>query len=647
MNRPVVSDTTERWYAALPEYLRIADETEQSGGGYPLLRYLSLLGDQLDDVQTLYERINYLAPDEGGDVGDTSDLVNANTADASWLRWLSQLMGVDLSSAPTVVNQRDAIASVATGWQAGSKRALAAAAATALTGQRRVQIVDHYGGNPWVIGIRTEDSETPDVAAMLAAAATAKPAGFLLAHDSYATSWDQLEANLPGWDDGEALGSWTNIEELGTGSQMTAVYVSIKARFAALNDGRFVSDAAEIRSEEMGWALRMATMLGDKTQYALTENFITTKMERSNIAAATLTADGTTGWGTKLMASRLGNSAGVPTITNANWTAEADLDRCAAKIQAGRLFWRQQKDAAFSGEIQEAVDIGRQILQYCTVKVGNRRYLGHDPYQIGRTNGGLFPAGIMEARSSSFDFSAMQMLAEEDSDNFAEWNALIAGCAEMLSAATSTSGALATTARLIPDYFAWDLGTLSASPITVNTNGWTVTRSTNFGPDAMRCLQRLYWWWHWYNDPRALTLLRACVAFFKTDWAAHTDLVMQYSHAGVRTSAAVRTPWVLSVFLAAQASGEIAFADAVDAKLLHLPSGASLFVSDTTLGNYWSDYDNSDNRSTIEMYWSNFGFLADRGLLPLYSTKSVAIETPAETTPVAQGLLTALLRERL
>lgn len=69
MTRPVVHPTTERIYARLPEFLRSSDERLSDGpDGYPLLRYLSLILDQLGVVDDLVDRIDYRMPADGGSV---------------------------------------------------------------------------------------------------------------------------------------------------------------------------------------------------------------------------------------------------------------------------------------------------------------------------------------------------------------------------------------------------------------------------------------------------------------------------------------------------------------------------------------------------------------------------------------------------
>lgn len=216
MARPVVHAHTERLYArSIPGVYRDADEAQAGGpSGYPFLRYLDLIGAQAGELEDLYDRINYVPLEDGGAPGDTSELVDPDLADAAWLPWLAQLVGVRLRPLQTEAEQRASIAGASTGWRAGTRSAIEAVAATTLIGARDVDTIPHYGGDRWVLGVRTRPVETPDPAATLAAIVNAevKPAGVDLVHVAYAASWDTLEAAYPTWDDWEAAGSWDVLE---------------------------------------------------------------------------------------------------------------------------------------------------------------------------------------------------------------------------------------------------------------------------------------------------------------------------------------------------------------------------------------------------------------------------------------------------
>jgi hypothetical protein len=167
--------TTGRVYGRLPEAYRNADE----GIGYPLLRYLSLILDQLEPVDDLVDRIEYDA-----DVDATSDLVDAATANAGWFPWLAQLVGVDLTGLD-VDEQRAALVDPSTSWDHGTPGAIAEAAEAGLTGTQSVVVTPHHDGDPFLIGLGTLDSETVEL-------------------DTYG----ELHAYAPTWADLHALGSY-------------------------------------------------------------------------------------------------------------------------------------------------------------------------------------------------------------------------------------------------------------------------------------------------------------------------------------------------------------------------------------------------------------------------------------------------------
>ena len=219
MAQPAVHETTLELYRRLPAFYRTADGGQVD---WPLLRYLSLLGDQLGELSDLQTRIDYVAPDDGGAPGDTSDLSDPATADQAWLPWLAQHLGVVLPPRLTEAEKRDAVAYASAGWRAGTKTAVADAAKTVLTGSKYARLYDHATtridagtATVWDVLIVTRPSETPDVQAVLdtVVAKGAKPAGVELHHEAYSASWATLETQRPTWADWEAAGSWQNLEE--------------------------------------------------------------------------------------------------------------------------------------------------------------------------------------------------------------------------------------------------------------------------------------------------------------------------------------------------------------------------------------------------------------------------------------------------
>lgn len=221
---PAVSAATQRLYDRLPEHLRRADAKQQIGD-LPLLRYLSLVGDQAGAIDTLVDRFSFTPVDEGGAPEDArSDLVDPDNADLAWLPWLAQLVGARLFGLTDETAKRDAIRYASNGWRAGTRAAVADAARSELTGTRGVRVYDHATSiatlgddTQWDVLIITRPDETPDFADVLQAIVDkhAKPAGVVLYWEAYEATWDLIETDAPTWSDIEALGSWFNIEGVG------------------------------------------------------------------------------------------------------------------------------------------------------------------------------------------------------------------------------------------------------------------------------------------------------------------------------------------------------------------------------------------------------------------------------------------------
>lgn len=144
--------------------------------------YMALIYDQLADVATIHERADFTPLDEGGAAGDTSDLVDPGKANADWLAWLAQHVGITFNADTVPSERRSAIAEARTQWpRVGTLAAILDDVRATLTGNRRV-FVGRLGAMN--VQIRTYLAETPSTAATRAAALGAgkKPAGLLIQH---------------------------------------------------------------------------------------------------------------------------------------------------------------------------------------------------------------------------------------------------------------------------------------------------------------------------------------------------------------------------------------------------------------------------------------------------------------------------------
>lgn len=206
--RPAVGPFTDTLYRRLPELYRDADDAQDEGrSNYPLLRYLSLVGDQLTQVAELLGRFTYdplddrdntdppwqrfgsglFGDDTYGD-NDVADLVDPALADTAWLPWLAQLVGVDVTGM-TIPEARAAIADPSSTWAHGTREAIIRRARPRLGDEAYLDVVPHHQGDPFTMALVTKSDETYG-----------------------STTWAELAESAPTWADLEALGSWHNLE---------------------------------------------------------------------------------------------------------------------------------------------------------------------------------------------------------------------------------------------------------------------------------------------------------------------------------------------------------------------------------------------------------------------------------------------------
>lgn len=235
---PTMSLLADRLYNRLPEVYRTLDATDRT---WTFKRYLAGMLSPAADVDDLIvaiagERpVGPPLPEPWGLPADEltvwrenrhtrpSALGDAEQAEVAWLPWLAQMVGARLDPGASEQEKRDTIRFTTSSWRAGTRQALVDAARSALTGSRYAVVVPHQKpdvalglipGTPWDITIVTRTSETPDAGAVLAAILRkgVKPAGAVLYHRTYESSWDAIESTFPTWDDWESH-TWDEIEE--------------------------------------------------------------------------------------------------------------------------------------------------------------------------------------------------------------------------------------------------------------------------------------------------------------------------------------------------------------------------------------------------------------------------------------------------
>lgn len=201
---PAVSALTRRWYDSLPELYTHADELEPSGGGYPLLRYLSLLGDQAGAVEALGDRV------------DGGELTDPYRADPGWLDWLGQFVGVRVPGGTPDAVKRDLIDGGSAGWQAGTRGSIAVAAKRHLSGTQYATVAPSTTDR-WTIRVVVRADEAPTPLSLVADAIVedgAKPAGFVLEVIAYTPTWDNIDGLGGTWADHQQS-TWSQVDASG------------------------------------------------------------------------------------------------------------------------------------------------------------------------------------------------------------------------------------------------------------------------------------------------------------------------------------------------------------------------------------------------------------------------------------------------
>lgn len=168
MAAPTVTGATKALYRELPEHYRTADEQQ----GWPLLRWLDVLGHQVAEINTIRRQV------ADGVLGRPAD------APTEWLRWMAQFVALDT----TGLTPPEVRVGIASGQSLlnGSLASLERTVEALLGGQKRYMIVTH-DGNPWTITV------------------------YAHVDDAGGTTWDQLALDYPSWDAWETAPSWDDL----------------------------------------------------------------------------------------------------------------------------------------------------------------------------------------------------------------------------------------------------------------------------------------------------------------------------------------------------------------------------------------------------------------------------------------------------
>jgi hypothetical protein len=193
---PVYTDTTEQLYALVPAHHRRADAEQEGELDQPLKRCFSAIGDRFHELVLLMNRLAYF----GADGLPASDLADPALADAAWLPWLAQWVGVDLSTLPAVSEHRTAITSAR--FDDGSTGSFRRMIEMWIGDAAPYNIIRRSGGNRWAVKVQLYAGTLPG------------------------STYDQLADEYPSYAD--MTGSGLTYEQLG------AVLLAIQRSLAAL-----------------------------------------------------------------------------------------------------------------------------------------------------------------------------------------------------------------------------------------------------------------------------------------------------------------------------------------------------------------------------------------------------------------------------
>lgn len=182
MAEPIYGSTTEEMWERIPEHFHRMDALND----YAMKKYVNGMASRLQIVDDIVDRIDYDNVADGGEPGETSDLVDPNQADARWLPWLGQLFGTYIRGNGQE-SDRAAVVTAAAGFSAGTPAAIEAAAKDVLVGSKFVHVYKRSAaggigtGGPWDLLIVTIDSETlknlyPEIQATVAETVSWSPA---------------------------------------------------------------------------------------------------------------------------------------------------------------------------------------------------------------------------------------------------------------------------------------------------------------------------------------------------------------------------------------------------------------------------------------------------------------------------------------
>jgi hypothetical protein len=166
--RPVVSQEAEDLYAGLGPW----SKADTDNAFWYLLDLCEAVAGRLTPIEAV------IRDDPNTDDPGWSIVMDVDRAPPEWLAWLAQFAGVRLLPGLSDADQRTRIKNT-DGFKRGTPTAIVTAVQAYLTGGKTVYLTER-AGSAYRLTVATKAAETPNTAAVAAAALQQKPAGIVM-----------------------------------------------------------------------------------------------------------------------------------------------------------------------------------------------------------------------------------------------------------------------------------------------------------------------------------------------------------------------------------------------------------------------------------------------------------------------------------
>lgn len=345
-------------------------------------------------------------------------------------------------------------------------------------------------------------------------------------------------------------------------------------------------------SEGQAYAQLLAVLYDNKTEFDKMETWATNNVERRLSGESV---------GPNLMSWFYEPQNNV--IIDKNWATDADLDRINA------LFWADARWGS-NGTInyrQKAIAIAHQVVDSSTTFLNNKLYIvGGDPSKGKQYNVSYF---------QNYVFYFLKTL---DTSYSLKYQQAIDGSNDMLTKVSDSSGGLATTSGLFPNWNGLNesTGDVTEPPI------WGDTKYTY---DAFRTVVRLYMSYLFYQDIASQSLLNGNLYnFFSSQWNNGIGTIKaEYNHDGT-----IAGNYENSMMYAINAYAFKAKGDNTNFNLIYSTKVENTYKQNPN-GSLYNFYTGQAQSSYFGSFWVLWGMLIKEGVIVNYLPAPTPAPTPS------------------